>query len=61
MGFRAIGNKGLLDERFSEPGHSRSTEMGLGSQIGRKLDAALSQLYAWCSTNNVPIMASYQP
>jgi predicted TIM-barrel fold metal-dependent hydrolase len=57
MGFRAIGNKGLLDERFSEPAYLRSTEAGLGSQIGRKLDAALSQLYAWCSTNNVPIMA----
>jgi predicted TIM-barrel fold metal-dependent hydrolase len=30
---------------------------GLESQIGRKLDAALTQLYAWCSANNVPIMA----
>jgi predicted TIM-barrel fold metal-dependent hydrolase len=57
MGFRAIGNKGLPDERFSEPGYLRSTETGLGSQIGRKLDAALAQLYTWCSTNNVPIMA----
>jgi predicted TIM-barrel fold metal-dependent hydrolase/tetratricopeptide (TPR) repeat protein len=57
MGFRAIGNKDLPDERFSEPGYLRTTETGLGSQIGRKLDAALSQLYAWCSTNNVPVMA----
>jgi predicted TIM-barrel fold metal-dependent hydrolase len=57
MGFRAIGNKGLPDERFNEPAYLRSTETGLGSQIGRKLDAALAKLYAWCSTNNVPIMA----
>jgi predicted TIM-barrel fold metal-dependent hydrolase len=57
MGFRAIDNKDLADERFSEPAYLRSAETGLGSQIGRKLDAALSRLYAWCGANNVPIMA----
>jgi predicted TIM-barrel fold metal-dependent hydrolase len=31
--------------------------MGLGSQIGSKLDAALAKLYTWCRVNNVPIMA----
>jgi predicted TIM-barrel fold metal-dependent hydrolase len=29
----------------------------LGSQIGSKLDAALTKLYTWCNANNVPIMA----
>ena len=57
MGFRAIDNGDLADERFNEPPYLRSAETGLGSQIGRKLDAALSQLYAWCGANNVPIMA----
>jgi predicted TIM-barrel fold metal-dependent hydrolase len=57
MGFRAIDNKELPDARFNEPAYLSSEEVGLGSQIGRKLDAALSQLYIWCTANNVPIMA----
>ena len=57
MGFRAIDNKHLSDDRFNEPAYLRSPDMGLGSEIGRKLDAALSKLYTWCSANNVPIMA----
>jgi predicted TIM-barrel fold metal-dependent hydrolase len=57
MGFRAIGNAGLPDDTFDEPAYLRSADTGLESQIGRKLDAALTQLYAWCSANNVPIMA----
>jgi predicted TIM-barrel fold metal-dependent hydrolase len=57
MGFRAIGNKALSDDRFEEPAYLRSTETGLGRRIGEKLDAALSQLYGWCSAYNVPIMA----
>lgn len=57
MGFRAIDNKHLSDDRFNEPAYLRSPDMGLGSEIGRKLDTALSKLYTWCSANNVPIMA----
>ena len=57
MGFRAIDNKHLPDDRFNEPAYLRSPDTGLGSEIGGKLDAALSRLYRWCSANNVPIMA----
>jgi predicted TIM-barrel fold metal-dependent hydrolase len=57
MGFRAIDNKHLSDDRFNEPAYLRSPDMGLESEIGRKLDAALLKLYTWCSANNVPIMA----
>jgi predicted TIM-barrel fold metal-dependent hydrolase len=57
MGFRAIDNKQLSDDRFNEPAYLRSPDMGLESEIGRKLDAALLKLYTWCSANNVPIMA----
>ena len=57
MGFRAIDNKHLSDDRFNEPAYLRSPDMGLGSDIGRKLDTALAKLYTWCSANNVPIMA----
>jgi len=57
MGFRAINNKHLPDDRFNEPAYLRSPDTGLGSEIGGKLDAALSRLYRWCSANNVPIMA----
>jgi predicted TIM-barrel fold metal-dependent hydrolase len=57
MGFRAIGNKHLPDDSFNEPAYLRSPDTGLGSQIGGKLDAALSKLYTWCSANNAPIMA----
>jgi predicted TIM-barrel fold metal-dependent hydrolase len=57
MGFRATDNRHLPDASFSEPAYLRSPDMGLGSQIGSKLDAALSKLYTWCSDNNVPIMA----
>jgi predicted TIM-barrel fold metal-dependent hydrolase len=46
----------LPDASFSDPAYLRS-DIGLGSQIGSKLDAALSKLYTWCSANNVPIMA----
>jgi predicted TIM-barrel fold metal-dependent hydrolase len=57
MGFRATDNRHLPDASFSEPAYLRSPDTGLGSQIGSKLDAALSKLYTWCSDNNVPIMA----
>jgi predicted TIM-barrel fold metal-dependent hydrolase len=57
MGFRATDNRHLPDSSFSEPAYLRSPDTGLGSQIGSKLDAALSKLYTWCSDNNVPIMA----
>jgi predicted TIM-barrel fold metal-dependent hydrolase len=57
MGFQAIGNKHLPDDRFNEPAYLRSPDTGLGSQIGSKLDAALAKLYTWCSANNAPIMA----
>jgi predicted TIM-barrel fold metal-dependent hydrolase len=57
MGFQAIGNKHLPDDRFNEPAYLRSPDTGLGSQIGSKLDAALAKLYMWCSANNAPIMA----
>src|SRR5215468_2699753 len=57
MGFRAIDNKHLSDDRFNEPAYLRSPDTGLGPEIGRKLDAALAKLYTWCSANNVPIMA----
>jgi predicted TIM-barrel fold metal-dependent hydrolase len=57
MGFRAIGNADLPDDAFDEPAYLRSADAGLESQIGRKLDAALAQLYTWCSANNAPIMA----
>jgi hypothetical protein len=56
MGFRAIGNKDVPDTSLNEPAYLRSSETGLGSQIGSKLDAALSKLYTWCTANNVPIM-----
>ena len=42
--------------RFPVPQFIRS-DAGLGSQIGVKLDAALTQLYNWCAPNSVPIMA----
>jgi predicted TIM-barrel fold metal-dependent hydrolase len=57
MGFRATDNRHLPDATFNEPAYLRSPDTGLGSQIGGKLDAALSKLYTWCSANNVPIMA----
>jgi predicted TIM-barrel fold metal-dependent hydrolase len=57
MGFRATDNRHLPDVSFNEPAYLRSPDTGLGSQIGSKLDAALSKLYTWCSDNNVPIMA----
>ena len=57
MGFQAIGNKHLPDDRFDEPAYLRAPDTGLGPQIGGKLDAALSKLYSWCSANNAPIMA----
>jgi predicted TIM-barrel fold metal-dependent hydrolase len=57
MGFRATDNRHLPDASFNEPAYLRSPDTGLGSQIGGKLDAALSKLYTWCSANNVPIMA----
>ena len=57
MGFRATDNRHLPDASFNEPAYLRSPDTGLGSQIGSKLDAALSKLYTWCSANNVPIMA----
>jgi predicted TIM-barrel fold metal-dependent hydrolase len=57
MGFRATDNRHLPDATFNEPAYLRSPDTGLGSQIGGKLDAALSRLYTWCSANNVPIMA----
>ena len=49
MGFQAIGNKHLPDDRFNEPAYLWSPDAGLGSQIGSKLDA--------CSANSAPIMA----
>src|SRR6266542_1559061 len=57
MGFQATDNKHLPDDRFNEPAYLQSPDTGLGSRIGSKLDAALAKLYAWCSANNVPIMA----
>jgi predicted TIM-barrel fold metal-dependent hydrolase len=57
MGFQASGNAAIADSRFPVPQFIRSDAAGLGSQIGAKLDAALSQLYGWCAPNNVPIMA----
>ena len=57
MGFRATDNRHLSDASFNEPAYLRSPDTGLGSQIGGKLDAALSKLYTWCNANNVPIMA----
>jgi predicted TIM-barrel fold metal-dependent hydrolase len=57
MGFRATDNKHLPDANFNEPAYLRSSDTGLGSDIGSKLDAALAKLYSWCSANNVPIMA----
>jgi len=65
MGFRAMGNAELADERFGDPGYLASPDRGLGPRVGQKLDAALSRLYGWCSDNNVPVMAhtndSYGP
>jgi predicted TIM-barrel fold metal-dependent hydrolase len=57
MGFRAIDNKHLPDANFNDPAYLRSSDTGLGSHVGSKLDAALAKLYSWCSANNVPIMA----
>jgi predicted TIM-barrel fold metal-dependent hydrolase len=57
MGFQPIGNKDVPDVSFNEPAYLRSPDAGLAPRIGRKLDAALSRLYAWCSANNVPVMA----
>ncbi len=56
MGFQASGNAAIADSRFPVPQFIRS-DAGLGSQIGVKLDAALTQLYNWCAPNSVPIMA----
>src|SRR6266478_4088139 len=44
MGFRATDNKHLPDANFNEPAYLRSTDTGLGSHIGSKLDAALAKL-----------------
>jgi predicted TIM-barrel fold metal-dependent hydrolase len=57
MGFRATANAELPDNKFAEPGYLRSEQKGLGVDIGKKLDGALSRLYTWCNEKNVPIMA----
>ncbi len=54
MGFRPTGNAGLED---AFPEHVRNAADGLGPGAGRRLDAALDELYAWCAQNNVPVMA----
>ena len=53
MGFRATGNAALGD---AFPKHVVAAD-GLGPDAGRKLDAELDRLYAFCAENNVPIMA----
>jgi predicted TIM-barrel fold metal-dependent hydrolase len=57
MGFRARNNAELDDAEFSQPSYLKTNEIGLGGQIGVKLDQALSKLYGWCTDKNVPIMA----
>jgi predicted TIM-barrel fold metal-dependent hydrolase len=65
MGFQPIDNGKIPDARFNDPAYLNSPDFGLAPQIGRKLDAALSRLYTWCSASNVPVMAhtshSYGP
>ena len=53
MGFRATGNAALGN---AFPPHVIAAN-GLGPDAGRKLDAELDRLYAFCTDNNVPIMA----
>jgi predicted TIM-barrel fold metal-dependent hydrolase len=53
MGFRATGNAALGN---AFPSHVIAAD-GLGPDAGRKLDAELDRLYAFCTGNNVPIMA----
>ena len=65
MGFRAIDNKHLSDDRFNEPAYLRSPDMGLGSEIGRKLER-LSQNFTrgaartMCQSWPIPAIASGQ-
>lgn len=54
MGFRPTDNAALGD---AFPAHVRNAREGLGADAGRKLDAALDQLYAWCAQHDVPVMA----
>ena len=51
MGFRATGNAALADSEF--PAWLTAGHSGFGGL----LDAALDQLYAWCASEAVPIMA----
>jgi predicted TIM-barrel fold metal-dependent hydrolase len=53
MGFRPTGNAAL---GAAFPPHVRAAN-GLGADAGRKLDAALDDLYRWCAENDVPVMA----
>lgn len=51
MGFRPINNAGAGTDF---PDHVRKV---LGDEPGAKLDAALTELYAWCSERHVPVLA----
>lgn len=70
MGFRASNNAGAGNDfpcwvRYGtgSPGYNevcenpKRTADGLGDEPGGRIDAALLELFDWCSANNVPIMA----
>ena len=53
MGFRATDNASLQDKQFP----TWMVPPTAAFTLGTKLDAALDSLYAYCATNDVPIMA----
>lgn len=52
MGFRPFNNN-----HIPLPSYVTDREKGLGGDAGIAIDAALYELYAWCESKQVPIMA----
>ena len=58
MGFAPIGNASLGPEFWNQSWIPASLHR---SDMGARLDRSLSELYSWCLTNGVPIMAHTSP
>lgn len=55
MGFRPLGNADLAAGQF--PPKLRQLAASHGKPPGRMLDDAMSELFAWCAAEDVPVMA----
>lgn len=55
MGFRPFGNADLADGQF--PPKLRQLAASRGVSPGQMLDDAMSDLFAWCAAEDVPVMA----